>query len=136
VTYQNTVLTALKDVESALVAYAKEQEHRKSLTQAVTHNRRAVELALQLYTAGRTDFLNVLNAQRSLFVSEDALAQSIRSVSTQLVALYKALGGGWEEELANSVSQPQVITEPVIAETPAIRGQAKTTIQQAVSNEP
>jgi multidrug efflux system outer membrane protein len=129
VTYQKTVLTALKDVESALVAYAKEQEHRKSLSQAVTHNRKAVELALLLYTAGRTDFLNVLNSQRSLFVSEDALAQSIRSVSTQLVALYKALGGGWEEESTSSISQAQAITEPAIAETPAIPGQAKGTIQ-------
>ena len=128
VTYQKTVLTALKDVESALVAYAKEQEHRKSLTQAVTHNRRAVELALQLYTAGRTDFLNVLNAQRSLFISEDALAQSIRSVSTELVALYKALGGGWEEELTSSISGPQLMAEPAIAETPAIRGQAESTV--------
>ena len=87
-----------------------------------------MELALLLYTAGRTDFLNVLNAQRSLFVSEDALAQSIRSVSTQLVALYKALGGGWEEESTSSISQPQAITEPAIAETPAIPGQAEATV--------
>ena len=128
-TYQKTVLTALKDVESALVAYAKEQEHRKSLSEAVTHNRKAVELSLQLYTAGRTDFLNVLNAQRSLYVSEDALVQSIRNVSTDLVALYKALGGGWEEESTKSISQPQVTTEPANAETPGIRGQAKSTIQ-------
>ena len=128
-TYQKTVLTALKDVESALVAYAKEQEHKKSLSEAVTHNRKAVELSLQLYTAGRTDFLNVLNAQRSLYVSEDALVQSIRNVSTDLVALYKALGGGWEEESTKSISQPQVTTEPANAETPGIRGQAKSTIQ-------
>ena len=128
VTYQKTVLTALQDVESALVAYAKEQEHRKSLSEAVTHNRKAVELALKLYTAGRTDFLNVLNAQRSLYVSEDALAQSIRSVSTDLVALYKALGGGWEEELTSSISGPQLMAEPAIAEKPAISVQAETTV--------
>jgi multidrug efflux system outer membrane protein len=97
-TYQKTVLTALKDVETALVAYAKEQDHRQALTEAVANNRKAVELSLMLYTAGRTDFLNVLTAQRSLYVSEDALAQSVRGVSENLVALYKALGGGWEEE--------------------------------------
>ncbi len=97
-TYEKTVLTALKDVETALVAYAKEQEHRKSLSEAVTNNRRAVELATKLYLVGKTDFLNVLTAQRSLYTSEDALVQSIRTVDTNLIALYKALGGGWEKE--------------------------------------
>jgi multidrug efflux system outer membrane protein len=95
-TYEKTVLTALKDVETALVAYSKEQEHRKALTEAVANNRRAVDLAMTLYVAGRSDFLNVLIAQRSLFATEDALAQSTRTVDTNLIALYKALGGGWE----------------------------------------
>jgi NodT family efflux transporter outer membrane factor (OMF) lipoprotein len=96
--YGKTVLTALKDVETALVAYAKEQEHRKSLSEAVTNNRRAVDLATKLYLVGKTDFLNVLTAQRSLYTSEDALVQSTRTVDTNLIALYKALGGGWEKE--------------------------------------
>ena len=52
-------------------------------------------LGSALYTQGQVDFLNVLNAQRSLFVSEDAMVQSTGTVSTNLVALYKALGGGW-----------------------------------------
>jgi multidrug efflux system outer membrane protein len=96
-TYQQTVLTALKDVETALVAYAKEQEHQKALALAVANNRQAVDLAMTLYVAGKSDFLNVLNAQRSLFVTEDALTQSTRTLATNLVALYKALGGGWEQ---------------------------------------
>jgi outer membrane protein, multidrug efflux system len=95
--YQQTVLTALKDVETALVAYAKEQEHQKSLAQAVANNRRAVDLSMQLYLAGKTDFLNVLTSQRSLFLTEEALALSTRNLATNLIALYKALGGGWEE---------------------------------------
>jgi multidrug efflux system outer membrane protein len=95
--YQQTVLTALKDVETALVAYAKEQEHQKSLALAVANNRQAVDLAMKLYVAGKTDFLNVLNAQRSLFATEDALTQSTRTLGTNLIALYKALGGGWEQ---------------------------------------
>ncbi len=95
--YQQTVLTALKDVETALVAYAKEQEHRQSLIQAVANNRQAVDLAMKLYLAGRSDFLNVLTAQRSLFVTEEALAQSTRNLAVNLVALYKALGGGWKD---------------------------------------
>jgi NodT family efflux transporter outer membrane factor (OMF) lipoprotein len=96
--YRATVLTALQDVENALIAFAKEQEHRKSLSAAVTANRRAVDLATQLYRQGNTDFLNVLSAQRSLLLSEDALVQSDRTVAANLVALYKALGGGWEIE--------------------------------------
>jgi NodT family efflux transporter outer membrane factor (OMF) lipoprotein len=97
-TYQKTVLTALKDVETALVAYAKEQEHRKSLATAVANNRKAVDLAMKLYVAGKTDFLNVLTAQRSLYTNEDALVQSVRTLDTNLIALYKALGGGWEKQ--------------------------------------
>ena len=96
-TYEKTVLTALKDVETALVAYAKQQESRKSLSEAVVNNRKAVDLAMKLYLAGKTDFLNVLTAQRILFTTEDALAQSTRTVDTNLIALYKALGGGWEK---------------------------------------
>jgi len=96
-TYQQTVLNALNEVETALVAYAKEQEHQKALATAVANNRKAVDLAMTLYVAGKTDFLNVLTAQLALFSTEDALAQSTRTLDTNLVALYKALGGGWEQ---------------------------------------
>jgi outer membrane protein, multidrug efflux system len=102
--YEKIVLNALKEVETALVAYAKEQEHRKFLAQAVQNNRRAVDLSMKLYLAGKTDFLNVLTAQRSLFVNEDALAQSTRTLVTNLIALYKALGGGWEENVLGKLS--------------------------------
>ncbi len=95
ITYRQTVLNALQEVENALVASAREQEHYQALTQAVAANRRAVDLATKLYTQGQTDFLNVLQAQGSLYLSESALAGSARTLSTNLVALYKALGGGW-----------------------------------------
>ena len=98
ITYRQVVLGALQEVENALIASAKEQEHRAALIDAVAANRKAVQLATELYTQGQTDFLNVLNAQRSLYVSEDALARSTSTVSTNLVALYKALGGGWQIE--------------------------------------
>ncbi len=94
--YQKTVITGLKEVESALTAYAKEQEHYTSLVTAVANNRRAVDLSMKLYVHGKTDFLNVLTAQRALYTSEDALTLSRRTLSTNLVTLYKALGGGWE----------------------------------------
>ncbi len=97
IAFQQTVLTALQDVENALIASTKEGQRRAALTQAVGANRQAVQYATQLYTQGQVDFLNVLDAQRSLYVSEEALAQSTHDISTDLVALYKALGGGWEE---------------------------------------
>jgi len=95
--YEQTVLNALGEVEDALVAYSQEEARRRTLEDAAEANRRAVTLAQQLYGAGRTDFLSVLQAQRDLFATQDALVQSTRTVSTNLVGLYKALGGGWEE---------------------------------------
>ena len=71
-------------------------EHRQALTDAVTANQKAVALATLLYTAGQTDFLSLLEAQRALYTAEDALVQSNRTTATDLIALYKALGGGWE----------------------------------------
>ncbi len=102
ITYKQTVLTALQEVENALIASTKEQEHRDALIEAVANNRKAMELATKLYTEGQTDFLNVLSAQGALYSSEDALVQSNRTVSTNLVALYKALGGGWESDQSPS----------------------------------
>jgi NodT family efflux transporter outer membrane factor (OMF) lipoprotein len=96
ITYRQTVLQALEDVENALVAFGREWEHRKALNEAVVQYRKAVDLSMQLYTQGNTDFLNVLDAERSLYTSETALSQSKGTISTDLVALYKALGGGWE----------------------------------------
>jgi multidrug efflux system outer membrane protein len=94
--YKNTVLTSLEDVENALTGYEQEQIREQSLSHAVDANQRAVQLATLLYKKGLADFLNVLDAQRDLFASQDQLIQSQQNVSADLVALYKALGGGWE----------------------------------------
>lgn len=94
--YENTVLGAFEEVENNLVAYANEQIRRRSLEDAVTSSRKSLELANKLYTNGLTDFVNVLEAERSLYQAQDALVQSDRTVSTDVVALYKSLGGGWE----------------------------------------
>ncbi|MFA7235272.1 MAG: efflux transporter outer membrane subunit [Phycisphaeraceae bacterium] len=98
VRYQQTVLTALSEVEDAIVAYQTEQQRRQSLRQTVASSQEAADLADQLYRQGLTDFLTVLDAQRSLYQSQDVLAQSDRAVTINLIALYKALGGGWEME--------------------------------------
>jgi NodT family efflux transporter outer membrane factor (OMF) lipoprotein len=94
--YEKTVLTAFEDVENALVTYAKEQRRYQSLMDAVAANRRALALADELYKNGLVDFLNVLDSQRALYLAESDLAQSEATMATNLVALYKALGGGWE----------------------------------------
>jgi multidrug efflux system outer membrane protein len=94
--YEKTVLAAFGDVEKSLVNYSREQARQQALTNAVASNRRAVEMANELYVRGLNDFLNVLDTQRSLYAAEDDLAQSEATMAANLVALYKALGGGWE----------------------------------------
>jgi outer membrane protein TolC len=98
IVYERSILLALEEVENALVAYAKEQAHRAELSDAAAANAKAVDLANQRYGQGLVDFLSVLDAQRSLYASQDALVESERRISEDLVALYKALGGGWEME--------------------------------------
>jgi outer membrane protein, multidrug efflux system len=94
--YEAVVLQAFQDVEDALVAFSHEQAARAQLEAAVRANARATDLARRLYGQGLTDFLTVLVAEQSLFTSQDTLAQSERDVALELVALYKAVGGGWE----------------------------------------
>ena len=94
--YEKTILAALGDVETSLVNYSREQARYRSLSDAVAANRRAVEMSNELYIRGLVDFLNVLENQRSLYASENDLAQSEATMAANLVSLYKALGGGWE----------------------------------------
>jgi NodT family efflux transporter outer membrane factor (OMF) lipoprotein len=95
--YQSTVLTSLEDVSDALVGYDRELMRRVALARATDANRRAYELVDQQFTRGGIiDFLTVLDAQRAMFAAEVQLVQSDTAVSQDLVALYKALGGGWE----------------------------------------
>jgi multidrug efflux system outer membrane protein len=94
--YRAVVLDAFADVEDALVAYTQQQATRTQLERAVRANSRAAAVARNSYAQGLTDFLTVLVAEQSLFTSQDTLAQSQRDVALDLVALYKAVGGGWE----------------------------------------
>ena len=96
VTYRKTVLVALEEVEDALVALDNEEDHRKALDEAVVQNRHALDLSTSLYTQGQADFLTVLDAERSLYSSQTALAQSRQAAAADIIALYKALGGGWD----------------------------------------
>jgi NodT family efflux transporter outer membrane factor (OMF) lipoprotein len=94
--YQQIVLQAWHDVDNALVAFAAEQRRRDALVAAEVQNRLALRLARERYTQGVADFLNVLDAERAVLQSQQQLADSTVTVSSNLVQLYKALGGGWE----------------------------------------
>ena len=94
--YRSAVLSALEETENALVNYSNEQSRRERLEDAVRANEEAVRLSNDRYRAGLTDFLSVLDAQRELYANEDLLAQSRTSQTLDLIALYKALGGGWQ----------------------------------------
>jgi NodT family efflux transporter outer membrane factor (OMF) lipoprotein len=96
--YEKSVLTAFEDVENALVNYGNEQTRYRSLLEAAAANRRALQMANDLYIQGLVPFLNVLDAQRTLYATESDLAQSEANMASNLVALYKALGGGWETD--------------------------------------
>jgi multidrug efflux system outer membrane protein len=93
--YVKAVLTALEDVEDGLVAYGKERNRHDALVSAAEENRRSVVLARDLYVHGLGTFLAVPEADRTQYASEDTLVQGDEALVLDLVATYKALGGGW-----------------------------------------
>lgn len=97
IAYDKAVLQAFSDVDNALTDYEKEQQRRTLLRQAVAANEHAFDLAQQRYTQGIATYLDVLNAQQNVLTSQRQYQDSTAAVSTDLVALYLALGGGWED---------------------------------------
>ncbi|MFZ3140669.1 TolC family protein, partial [Polaromonas sp.] len=95
ISYQATVLTALKDVEDALVALQGDRARLLHLQSAATAAQNADLLAQQRYTSGLIDFQTVLQTQRTLLTAQDSAASATADVSADHVRLYKALGGGW-----------------------------------------
>jgi NodT family efflux transporter outer membrane factor (OMF) lipoprotein len=93
--YRRAVLTALHEADDALAGYGADQARRLSLAQTVERNRDAVEFARQRQASGVASFIEVLDAERTLRQNELSLADGTTAVSTDLVVLYKALGGGW-----------------------------------------
>ncbi|MDG2531289.1 efflux transporter outer membrane subunit [Caulobacter endophyticus] len=93
--YDQTVLAAIEDLETALVSYAQRQARLKSLADQAAASRRAAELARIQYKEGGIDFLILLDAERTLLAAEDSLTVAETGVNTDVVAIYKALGGGW-----------------------------------------
>jgi multidrug efflux system outer membrane protein len=103
--YEQTVLITLEETENALVDFGREQVRRDFLSEAVQASQTAATLARQRYENGATDFLTVLDAERVLYEAQDQLAQSQTRTGTALVAVYKALGGGWENDSGSPTAQ-------------------------------
>jgi outer membrane protein TolC len=95
--YQKAILGALEEVENALVGRDREERRLESLKTSADANRRALALATDRYTSGLESFLSVLDAQRALYAAEDGVAESETSATVSLIAVYKALGGGWAQ---------------------------------------
>ena len=112
IVYESAVLAALEEAENAILAYAQEQRRRQSLNEAARSAESAAELAEIKYRAGLIDFTTVLDAERSLLSFRDQLAQSDGAIVTNLVKLYKSLGGGWtalspdEKEMSPKRAKP------------------------------
>ena len=96
--YESRVLSALQEVEDTLTALAEEQSRRDHLAAAAAAAEQAADLSLQFYAAGLRDYRDVLDTQRSVLSLQDQLASSAATVSSNLVRLYRALGGGWAAE--------------------------------------
>jgi len=94
--YREAVLRAAQEVDDAIAGFLNAQEAAAAQERSVVSARRAVELAFVQYREGATDFQRVLDAERSLLAQQNALTQSSSSVTTNVIALFKALGGGWE----------------------------------------
>lgn len=95
--YEQTVLQAVEETETAMVAYVQELDRFKALTRAVVAAEASVDQTQTLYRSGLTDFQNVLNMERDLFEQQNQQAASEGEIALKTVAIYRALGGGWQD---------------------------------------
>ncbi|RLL74223.1 efflux transporter outer membrane subunit [Ochrobactrum soli] len=107
IAYRSSILTGLEDVENAIVSLAQERIKSSKLATSARHYREAASLGRSLYQSGTQSFLDLLEAQRSLYSAEDSLIASQVLITTDYIALNKALGGGWSGAI--EVSKPEVV---------------------------
>jgi multidrug efflux system outer membrane protein len=103
--FEKTVLGALEEVDTALVNFGREEQSRANLLRAAKASAKAEELAQERYDAGLDSFIDKLDAERTLLQAQDNLAQSETGVALNLIAVYKALGGGWEVAQGKDVEE-------------------------------
>lgn len=106
--YQNAVLTAQREVEDSLVAFLRAQENAQYLAMTAEAAQRSLTLAFIQYREGSADFTTVLTAQQSLLSAQDSLASAMGSISTNLVGLYRAMGGGWQIREGQEILAPEI----------------------------
>ncbi len=119
--YQQAVLKAGREVEDALVGFLQSQQQTANLAQSVAEANRAVELVLLQYEGGVTDFNRVFNAQSTLVVLQDQLAQTTGDIALRLIDVYRSLGGGWRYFVGGQMPPPAAAApaEQVPAGAPA-----------------
>ena len=111
ITYQNAVLTAQQEVEDNLAAFLKAQDQAGFLAQGVSAAKTSLDLAVLQYREGIVDFTTVLVAQQALLNVQDSLASTLGNISSSLVGVYRALGGGWEIREGKDLVSPEIKEE-------------------------
>jgi len=111
ITYQNAVLAAQQEVEDSLIAFLKAQEQAESLARSATAAKGALDVAIRQYREGIVDFTTVLVAQQALLNVQDNLATTLGNIASNLVGVYRALGGGWEVREGNDFVPSEIKEE-------------------------
>ena len=117
-TYRDTVLRANEEVENGIVSFLREQDRVVSLTGSTNAAARSVEIATTQYEKGTIDYQPLLDSERVLVQQQDTLTESRGLVGIHLVAIYKALGGGWQSQQATQVQPLPSIPSPETAPAP------------------
>jgi NodT family efflux transporter outer membrane factor (OMF) lipoprotein len=116
--YQDQVLIAGQEVEDAIVAFLRSQEQARHLGESVTAATRTVEITNEQYNQGAIDFTAVFVFQENLTEQQDELAVSRGNIALSLIATYRALGGGWQIRLDDSLSETEVLEQPLLEQVP------------------
>jgi NodT family efflux transporter outer membrane factor (OMF) lipoprotein len=106
-TYQQTVLRAAREAEDALVAFLRSQQQAQQLEKSVANYQRTVEVVMDQYRNGIADFNRVFTTEAALVQQQDQLAEVRGNIALNLIALYRALGGGWEVHFGKGATPPQ-----------------------------
>ncbi|EUB99968.1 RND efflux system, outer membrane lipoprotein, NodT family [Rhizobium sp. CF080] len=107
IAYQSTILSAMEDVQNAIIATNQSRLKQSKLALSAMRFRRALQVSRELHQAGVTDFFTILDTERSLYSVEEDLIETRSDVATYYIALHKALGGGWDGEI--DASKPATI---------------------------
>ncbi len=107
ISWESTVQSAIKEVEDYLIAVNKEVERLRSLDEVVKKYRKSFELSKTLYQEGEIEFLDLLDAQRSMLSAERTQTESMKLIIVDMILLYKALGGGWDYQRSLFYEDPK-----------------------------